>query len=240
MLFSDCGAGPSCDNPTPGGAAFDDALQLWTNRAHSSSVRKRLRAPLGGGASLSRRFQPRTEPAIRPLTPLVAPYSYPFYRAFAEDQNRFCRPRVNEVDFPDPRRLPSTSALLWQSADRAVTPSQHPVYRFRGRPRHRSHRFATVVRLPALFHSSFMLAHCEGARPSAVFTSYSLVNRENRAPLVNFCNRNELRAQPLARPNPAFLQIAKSPFSASPAEVSQVRNRRGKPRLAFIHRDRSR
>lgn len=110
MLFSDCGAGPSCDNPTPGGAAFDDALQLWTNRAHSSSVRKRIRAPLGSGASLSRRFQPRTEPAIRPLTPLVAPYSYPFYRAFAEHQNRFCRPRVNEVDFPDPRRLPSTSA----------------------------------------------------------------------------------------------------------------------------------
>jgi hypothetical protein len=112
MLFPDCGAGPSCDNPTPSGAAFDDALQLWTNRVRSSSVRKRLRAPLGSGASPSRRFQPRTEPAIRPLTPLVAPYSYPFYRAFAENQNRFHRPRVNEVDIPDPRRLPSTSALI--------------------------------------------------------------------------------------------------------------------------------
>jgi hypothetical protein len=112
MLFSDCGAGPPCDNPTPDGAAFDDALQLWTNRTRSSSVRKRLRAPLGSGASLSRRFQPRTEPTIRPLTPLVALPECPFYGAFREHQNRFHRSRVNEVDFPDPRRLPSTSAPI--------------------------------------------------------------------------------------------------------------------------------
>lgn len=183
MLFPDCGAGPSCDNPTPSGAAFDDALQLWTNRVRSSSVRKRLRAPLGSGASPSRRFQPRTEPAIRPLTPLVAPYSYPFYRAFAENQNRFHRPRVNENGFPDPRRLPSTSA---------------PIAFAKG-ARHRTCSFAAAGRLPALFRPS-RCSRREELDPDGgdgLFTR----GRPDRAPLANFCNRNEMRAQLLDQSN---------------------------------------
>lgn len=62
------------------------------------------------GASLPRRYQPQAGPAIRPLTPPVAPHVNPFYRASAESQARFHHPRVNAGGFPDPRRLPSASA----------------------------------------------------------------------------------------------------------------------------------
>jgi len=134
MLFPDCGAGPSCDNPTPGGAAFDDALQLWTNRTRSSPVRKRLRAPLGSGASLSRRFQPRTEPTIRPLTPLVALPECPFLRSLPRAPKPLLPPSRQRGRFPRSKAPSVDKCSLWQRLDRAVTPSQPSVTAFAGEP----------------------------------------------------------------------------------------------------------
>lgn len=141
-------------------------------------------------ASLPWRFQPSTGAAFRPLTPLVALYSHPFYGAPIDRQNHFHHPRVNKNGFLDPRRLLSTSAPLNACADRSPPP------------------------FPPLCHGgsasdafcrpSPLLAHCRGARPPAVFPGYSPVNCEDQTPLVNFCNRNELRAPLHDRPNPAL------------------------------------
>jgi hypothetical protein len=68
----DCGAGPPFADPTPGEAAFDDALQLRTGRPTSlllfMSLMRKRRAPRAGRAFLARRFLPRGGSATRPLT----------------------------------------------------------------------------------------------------------------------------------------------------------------------------
>jgi hypothetical protein len=88
--------------------------------------------------------------------------------------------------FPDPKRLPSTNALS-TCADRA---------------RHRTCDFAS--RRPASDALSLLLMLSrEGARSSTVVTGYSPEVVSDHAPLVDFCNRNEMRAQPPDRPIPA-------------------------------------
>jgi hypothetical protein len=134
----------------------------------------------------------------------------------AKSQDRFHRSRVNESGFPDPRRLPSTSAPLAAFAEGA---------------RHRAHSFAAVSRLPALFRSS-RCSRREELDPvggDGLFTR----GRPDRAPLANFCNRNEMRAQSLDRSNPAhrarvascaaFAAGGQAPFGAQPAEISRAR-----------------
>lgn len=60
------------------------------------------------------------------------------------------------------------------------------------------------------------------------------------AALADFCNRNDMRAQPQARPDPASLRAIRTLFRASPTEVSRVRSWRSKQRSAFVQRDHSR
>lgn len=68
----DRGAGPPFADPTPGEAAFDDALQLRTGRPTSlllfMSLMRKRRAPRAGRAFLARRSLPRGGSATRPLT----------------------------------------------------------------------------------------------------------------------------------------------------------------------------
>lgn len=61
------------------------------------------------GASPAWLCRPRAGPVNRPLTPL-SPLVTARRRAPTKGQDRFCRRRVNDDSFPDPRRLPSTSA----------------------------------------------------------------------------------------------------------------------------------
>lgn len=89
------------------------------------------------GASPAWLCRPRAGPVNRPLTPL-SPLVTARRRAPTKGQDRFCRRRVNDDSFPDPRRLPSTSAPCplarrepatlpralppWMSFRRAFTP----------------------------------------------------------------------------------------------------------------------
>lgn len=136
---------------------------------------------------MARCYQPRDDPAIRPLTPLSCPvFALPCGRAISKHQDHLRCPRVNADSFLDPRRLPSTS-----------TPS----------PLSRREPATILTALPprAGFQRSFAPVYALarlGARPSTVVTGYSPVIVSDRALLVNFCNRNDTRAQPLDRPNP--------------------------------------
>lgn len=94
-------------------------LQLRSLRAHLSTIMVETSAALRirhafGGADPLRRIQPRMGPHKRPLTLSVALRSRArrTSRVFAESQGRFHHSHVNKSSFPDPERLPSTSALL--------------------------------------------------------------------------------------------------------------------------------
>jgi hypothetical protein len=113
------------------------------------------------------------------------PASTPF-EARAERQDRFHNPRVNGSCFPDPKRLPSTNASSAR-ADEAC---------------HRTCGFACPRPASGALSLLLMLSP-EGARSSTVVTGYSPEVVSDHAPLVDFCNRNEMRAQPSDRPNPA-------------------------------------
>jgi hypothetical protein len=169
------------------------------------------------GASPARRYQPRPKPTIRPLTPLSRPAST-CRQASTERQDRFYRPRVNASGFPDPRRLPSTSA-----------------------PRPLSRREpATVPQLcrcgPASDALSLLalLSH-GGARPSTVVTGYSpvVVRTARRLPtsaIETKCDHNRAidRAPHTAPKSPSaqlYLRVAIAPFGAQPAEISRLRGR---------------
>lgn len=147
---------------------------------------RRRRAPRAGRASLARRSLPRGGPATRPLTLLFTPDVGPFSEALAERQDRFHRPRVNEDGFPDPKRLPSTNS-----------PSVHTDWAY-----HRSLGFAGLGPASGALSILRMLSH-EGSRSSTVVTGYSPEVVRDHAPLVDFCNRNEMRAQPTDPPSPA-------------------------------------
>lgn len=113
------------------------------------------------------------------------PASTPF-EARAERQDRFHNPRVNGSCFPDPKRLPSTNAPPTRA----------------GGAYHRTSGIA--CRRPASGALSLLqMLSPEGARSSTVVTGYSPEVVRDHAPLVDFCNRNEMRAQPPDRPSPA-------------------------------------
>jgi len=107
-------------------------------------------------------------------------------QAPTERQDRFHNPRVNASRFPDPKRLPSTNT---RSARAEM--ARHRTYGFACR------RPASDALLPL-----HMLSH-EGARSSTVVTGYSPEVVSDHAPFVDFCNQNEMRAQPPDRPSPA-------------------------------------
>ena len=129
-------------------------------------------------------------------------------QAPADRQDRFHHPRVNESSFPDPKRLPSTNARSAR-AERA---------------RHRTCGFACRRPASDALSPLQMLSH-EGARSSTVVTGYSPEVVSDHAPFVDFCNRNEMRAQPADRPSPAhraevalcaaFIAGGQRPFQSS-------------------------
>ena len=157
------------------------------------------------------RSQPRARSATRPLTPLSRP-AFTRLKATTERQNRFHNPRVNESCFPDSKRLPSTNALSTR-ADRA---------------RHRTCDFAS--RRPASDAlSPFLMLSRERARSSTVVTGYSPEVVSDHATLADFCNRNEMRAQPPDRPSPAHrakVALCEAFYCGWPiplSEISQLR-----------------
>lgn len=138
------------------------------------------------GAATARRFRPRPKLMIRPLTPPVAPRALPAKsRAATRSQDRFHRLCVNRNGFPGPKRLSSTMCSAHIRRQRPPPISQlcrcDPASGARSPP-----RCSRTVRL-------------DPRRLRGFFTR----GREDHAPLVDFCNRCDRRAQPPDRPNPA-------------------------------------
>ena len=194
---------------------------------------RRRRAPRAGRASLAWRFQPRPEPTIRPLTPPVAPRENPLLS-------------VRET----PESLPPPARQREQlSRPEAPSVDKCSLVAFAEEARHRTLSFAAVGRLPAFFRSPLCSRRVEldPGGGDGVFAR----GRLDRAPLANFCNRNEMRAQLLDRSSPAHR--AKVAFDAAtiaggrgPFRSSASRDFTGQGRLgvnharASSHRDRSR
>jgi hypothetical protein len=100
-------------------------------------------------------------------------------------------------------RTASTALASTRTASpiRGAFHRQVPPVAFAKGARHRTCSFAAAGRLPALFRPS-RCSRREELDPDGgdgLFTR----GRPDRAPLANFCNRNEMRAQSLDQPNPA-------------------------------------
>jgi hypothetical protein len=190
-------------------------LQLRTNHLHPSFVRKEEKSS-----------------ARRQSFPGVALSAAP--RAGDPASDAPCRaPREPIAERSQSARTASTAL----ASTRAASPIRGAFHRqvlltaFAEGARHRAHGFAAAGRLPALFRSSGC-SHREELDPGGgdgLFTR----GRQDRAPLANFCNRNEMRAQLLDRSSPAhhtrvasYAALAaggQAPFRAQPAEISRVR-----------------
>lgn len=167
------GARPPFGDPTPGGDALDGAPPALA--ASRASLRdRRRRAPPSGGAALSRRFQPRRGPAIRPLTLPVAPRPPPGKpNVRARSQDRFHRSLVKESRFSRPEAPSldkcSLNRPLARSAPAHADRSPPPFSRL-------CHRRAGFRRLFAPFN-----ALARGARPCAIAQALHLWSRGPRA-----------------------------------------------------------
>jgi hypothetical protein len=139
-------------DPAPGKRASDVAREASTGSLTASSPRWGL-AP---SAALQRfsaaALSTAREAGDRPLTLPVAPRRLPRIspKRLTRNQSRFHHLLVKEDGFPDPERLPSTSAPQGRLR---VPVSQNELG-----ARHRSLGFAAAIRLPALFRSSDALA----------------------------------------------------------------------------------
>jgi hypothetical protein len=218
------GVRPPCGNPTPGGSALDGASPASDEPPASLlKLTRRRRAPRAGRASLAGRYQPRRGPVIRPLTPHVAPRDHPL---------------LSDREAPGP--------LLPPSRQRGRLPrSEAPSIDKCSPPRFRGREPATVPTTSpprAGFRRFFAPLGCsrrEELDPGGgdgLFTR----GRLDRAPLANFCNRNEMRAQLLDRSSPAHR--AKVAFCAalaaggrSPFRSSASRDFTGQGRLVVNH-----
>lgn len=165
------------------------SLQLRTVRPHLNLViEDRDEHHAQRSTLVARCSQPRADPAIRPLTPLSCSVNArPCGRAFLKHQDQLHRPRVNADGFPNPRRLPSTSAPS------QLSPREPATILTALPPRAGFRRF---------FAPSYALASSD-ARPSTVVTGYSPVIVRTRRRLSTSAIVTRLRAQPLDRPNSA-------------------------------------
>jgi hypothetical protein len=203
-------------------------LQLRTVRLRPSiHLSRRKRAPLESGASLPRRSRPRTGPAIRPLTPPVAPRVRPF---------RGVRRAPGPLPPPSRQRerLPRSEAPSIDkcSPSRSRGGSPPPIPRL-------CRRGSASDALSLLD----MLSH-GGARPSTVVTGCSpVVARTARRLPISAIETNCEHNRPIDRaphttpespPAQLSLRVAESPFGAQPAEISRARGRRGLPALGFF------
>jgi hypothetical protein len=129
----------------------------------------------------------------------------------SEDQNRFRRPRVNANDFPDPKRLPSTSAPPRLHGE---SPPPYPRLCRRGP--------ASGALSPPV-----VLSH-EGARPSTVVTGYSpVVARTARclptSAIVTNCEHNRYRS--VEPRTPRRSRLLRSFFCGWPGSFRSVASR---------------
>jgi hypothetical protein len=158
------------------------------------------------------------------------------------------RPLLSVCEAPGPLPPPSRQR---ERLPRSEAPSidKCSLIAFAERARHRTHSFAAAGRLPALFRPS-RRSRGEELDPDGgdgLFTR----GRPDRAPLVNFCNRNEMRAQSLDQSNPAhragvafgaaFAAGGRDPFRSSAGRDVTGQGRLGVNHArASSHHDRSR
>jgi hypothetical protein len=194
---------------------------------------------------------------IRPLTPPVAPRECPLLRGVSLPAARFVASVVlpqrtlvrlgrppqrrnarngSKTPCERPRRARTASTAL--SSTRAVSLIRGAFHRqVPPLPLSRREPATVPIALPprAGFRRFFTLLGCsrrEELDPcggDGLFTR----GRLNLAPLVNFCNRNEVRARLLDRSSPAHrAKVAfcaattaggRAPFGAQPAEISRAR-----------------
>jgi hypothetical protein len=229
------GVRPPCDDPTPGGAAFDDASPASDESPASLLLYLK---------------KEEKSPARRQSFPGVAFSAAP--RAGDPASDAPCRaPRLPIAERPRSARTASTACASTQAASPirgAFHRQVHPLA-FAESVRHRAWSFAAPGRLPALFRPS-RRSRGEELDPDGgdgLFTR----GRPDRAPLANFCNRNEMRAQSLDRSNPAHragvaFGAANAAGGQDPFRSSAGRDVTGQGRLgvnharASSHRDRSR
>jgi hypothetical protein len=117
-----------------------------------------------------RRIQPRKGPAKRSLTLSVASRSHTWRtrHVIAESQGRFRHSHVNKSGFPDPERLPSTSALLYPHyAERSPPPSSRLCHRRAGFQRFFTPRCSRTEKLDP--------TRCTGSSPVVARTTRRLL-----------------------------------------------------------------
>lgn len=154
-----------------------------------------------------RRIQPKKGPAKGSLTLSVALRSHAWRtrRGIAESQGRFHHSHVKESGFPDPERLPSTSTPFAPAqcgmpphyAEKSPPPCSRLCHRRTG-----FRRFFTPPMLPH-----------RRARPTRLHRLITC-GREGHAPLVDFCNRGDSRAQ-LARSTKPCIHRQLCPFRST-------------------------
>jgi hypothetical protein len=157
-------------------------------------------------------------------------------------------PLLSACETPEPLPPPARQRERL-SRSKAPSVDKCSLIAFAEEARHRTLSFAAVGRLPALFRSS-RCSRREELDPDGgdgLFTR----GRPDRAPLANFCNRNEMRAQSLDRSNPAhrtevafgaaFAAGGKDPFRSSASRDFTGQGRLGVNHArASSHCDRSR
>lgn len=161
-------------------------------------------------------FSTAGEPAIRPLTPLSRP-------APARLTRHLQNARTPSTALTSTR----TASLIRGAFHRQVLPLL-------------TQREPATVSTACKRWISFRRSCFSAVRSSAVFRNSHPVKRMDQAPLVNFCNRYEMRAQQPIVQTPHHCE-RQGPFSgALPTEISRARSLRSKPRAASVHRDHSR
>lgn len=154
-------------------------FQLQANRAQPCPEEESSTAP--GDAALQRRFQPPARLFSLPSEHLLSHPAGFGDRNLRGIESHSIRPFVNKNEFPGPRCLPSTSAPEGT--------------------RHRARGLAAGE--PA--SSALSLRECLRTARLDVRRVHRFFTRgfESHTLLVNFCNRNDPRPQPLERQNPA-------------------------------------
>jgi hypothetical protein len=121
--------------------------------------------------------------------------------------------RTARTAFPaDPSRaaVPTTQGAFHRRVPARPTPLSRG--RSRTRARHRSRDFAAPARLPALLRSALPK---EAGLDTTASGRSSRPGAPCRAPLVDFCNRNDPQARPTGLRNPA-LRSGRSTFAELP------------------------
>jgi len=169
------GVGPPFSNPAPGGTALDDAAQLQPDASPFSSLKKGRIGPRSRAmATSARRSQPRLKRKTRPLTPLFAPRERPGKpRSLTEGLGPLPPPLRQQERLS---RLEAPFIDMCAAHFRRRRPPPTPRLCRRGP--------ASGARSPNRCSRTKRL---DPPRLRGLFTR----GREDRAPLVDFCNQND-------------------------------------------------